>query len=417
MPAAPNVSRIASRVKQAFVRSRRGRPVPHGVKPIEDIVVGDHVWSRTEDSELPVCRPVTRLFRRPRRQVIEVLYVTAARFHRLTATPEHPFWVEGRGWTAARALQAGDRLRTVEGHSIASVLAVEPSPFGFVDVFNFEVDADHNYHVGPAGILVHNSSSKPDARETDALRTIADNARMTRESVRLTHERLDAMQRIRQQADAAAESPGVAPDAAPESRPAPRSTPHFSFFGRGVDHMEFVQRQVASRTAGDLAYRILCAGCGTGEEPYGLAAELAASEPHPVPWRILAVDNSARTLAAARQAVYPAYRALDATPAMRRYLEPATSPAAGSLVVSRDLRQRVRFAQVDLLESAPPGPFDAIFMRNVLIHLPIAERRPVLERLHASLAPGGHLFLGDAEMLKGDAPFAGVQPGIYRRLP
>ena len=65
------------------------------------------------------------------------------------------------------------------------------------------------------------------------------------------------------------------------------------------------------------------------------------------------------------------------------------------------LREAVRFAQANLNDTStlPPGPFDAIFCRNVLIYFDEASRRSAIERLIDRLAPGGHFFVGHAETL------------------
>ncbi len=78
----------------------------------------------------------------------------------IRTTFNHPFYVRGKGWTAAEKLQAGDRLRTHEGNW-ARVEGTEDS--GQVEpVFNLHVEASQTYFVaagedGPA-VLVHNQS-------------------------------------------------------------------------------------------------------------------------------------------------------------------------------------------------------------------------------------------------------------------
>ena len=83
----------------------------------------------------------------------------------IRTTPNHPFYVRGRGFTEAAELCAGDELRTASGGWIAlgSVVGdghVEP-------VYNFQVAGLHTYFVGDsdgaASVLVHNDSGGPPA--------------------------------------------------------------------------------------------------------------------------------------------------------------------------------------------------------------------------------------------------------------
>lgn len=62
-------------------------------------------------------------------------------------------------------------------------------------------------------------------------------------------------------------------------------------------------------------------------------------------------------------------------------------------------------------EPLPDGPFDVIHARAVLQHLP--ERRDVLGKLTAALAPGGVLVLEELEALWGSAVLATPDPRAY----
>ena len=48
-----------------------------------------------------------------------------------------------------------------------------------------------------------------------------------------------------------------------------------------------------------------------------------------------------------------------------------------------------------------PATYDVIFCRNVLMYFSPEQMRAAIGRLAASLAPGGYLFLGHAETLRG----------------
>ena len=64
----------------------------------------------------------------------------------LRTTAEHPFWVRGRGWTAARQLRVGDELRSHDGQWLA-VEGVRDTGRAEV-VVNARVAEYHTYFVG-----------------------------------------------------------------------------------------------------------------------------------------------------------------------------------------------------------------------------------------------------------------------------
>ena len=76
----------------------------------------------------------------------------------ITATLEHPFWVEGWEpsgyWMNAGDLQAGDTLLSADGRRLVVQAAVRSS--GPAMVYNFTVDALHTYTVTELRVVVHN---------------------------------------------------------------------------------------------------------------------------------------------------------------------------------------------------------------------------------------------------------------------
>lgn len=69
------------------------------------------------------------------------------------------------------------------------------------------------------------------------------------------------------------------------------------------------------------------------------------------------------------------------------------------------MRAAVTFEERNLVEEDPlfwqGGAFDAVFCRNVLMYFASEVTRRVIARIAQSLAPGGFLFLGHAETLRG----------------
>ena len=187
-----------------------------GLVPIEQIKVGDMVLSKHESGEgEQTYKPVTRVFEHGPTKVVEVWYVEDA--ERPTyggtvfTTQEHPFWVDGVGWTAARYLVGLPELASVPLHNAKSVtiqgvrhvVATSRPNIGWVcssgniideigiewdfetnalhqkdayleddltysesfhdnpmkvPVWNLEVEDFHTYYVGKHGLWVHNKN-------------------------------------------------------------------------------------------------------------------------------------------------------------------------------------------------------------------------------------------------------------------
>ncbi|MCI0622085.1 MAG: methyltransferase domain-containing protein [Acidobacteria bacterium] len=151
-------------------------------------------------------------------------------------------------------------------------------------------------------------------------------------------------------------------------------------------------------------FRILSAGCASGEEPYSiaiLARESLVAEPA---WEvsIRAVDINPAMLEKAVAARFSAW-ALRETPSdiQCRWFQ-----HQGREVVLHDAaRSLVAFEERNLTEDDPelwqPNAYDAVFCRNVIMYFTPQSARALVARIARSLVPGGYLFLGHAETLRG----------------
>jgi chemotaxis protein methyltransferase CheR len=149
--------------------------------------------------------------------------------------------------------------------------------------------------------------------------------------------------------------------------------------------------------------RLLSAGCASGEEPYTIAIVVRDVLSDPA-WEISirAVDVNPTALERARRAKFTSW-ALRETPP---HVQSKWFRAEGrDFALDRSIHAMVQFEERNLATEDPElwqrGAYDLIFCRNVLMYFTPEMMRDVVARLSRSLAPGGYLFLGHAETLRG----------------
>lgn len=130
-----------------------------GLKPIESLAGGEMVLARDEASGELGYRRVLGTRVTPHQAILRVeAWSPDGRHEVLRTTAEHPFRVKDQGWKAAHLLQAGDVLIDCEDRPFAVECLVREAVFE--TVYNIEVEAFHTYHVGVAGIWVHNTCGR-----------------------------------------------------------------------------------------------------------------------------------------------------------------------------------------------------------------------------------------------------------------
>ena len=151
--------------------------------------------------------------------------------------------------------------------------------------------------------------------------------------------------------------------------------------------------------------RIWSAACSSGQEPYSLAMTLdeyeRANLGKKVSAQIVATDLSPSMLQACKVAEYDSLSIARGLSAERLQLY-FDKTASGHWAVKPAIKNRVEFRALNLLDSyAGLGKFDVVFCRNVLIYFSAEAKKDILTRIHATLKPGGYLFLGASEALNG----------------
>lgn len=128
--------------------------IPGGAhRAIETLVPGDMVLALDPDTGESGPRRVLATKRTEDRALVAVDTMSPWSRDRIRVTPEHPFFVAGKGWTAAGALDPDDRI--VSSHGIVTVASVAELA-EIATVYNLEVEDLHTYFVGGGDALVHN---------------------------------------------------------------------------------------------------------------------------------------------------------------------------------------------------------------------------------------------------------------------
>jgi chemotaxis protein methyltransferase CheR len=134
---------------------------------------------------------------------------------------------------------------------------------------------------------------------------------------------------------------------------------------------------------------------------------------------ILATDISTRVLQKAALGIYPSDMMAPVPPEYRRaFFMRARDARRQEMRVVPELRSKICFMRMNLLEDSYPldRPSDIIFCRNVLIYFDKPTQQRVLDRLCASLRPGGFLFLGHSESIGGHAlPLIQAAPTVFMK--
>lgn len=127
-----------------------------GLKNIEDIQLGDLIWSREEFGDKYAYRPVVATKITEQQALYEVVVQNAqGQMEHYQTTEEHPFHVTDIGWLKASLLEKGMKLLDLQGKPSLEVVS-QQALNKTETVYNFEVEAFHTYHIGEFGVWVHN---------------------------------------------------------------------------------------------------------------------------------------------------------------------------------------------------------------------------------------------------------------------
>lgn len=186
------------------------------------------------------------------------------------------------------------------------------------------------------------------------------------------------------------------------------TTNHTHFFREDhhFDHFKAaVLGELQDRARAGHPVRLWSAGCSSGEEVYSLVMCMLGTSRSEARWatdgdvKLLAIDLSARVVAAARKAVYS-----EATvkPIPEAYRRQWLREEGNDFAVVDDARRFVTARELNLFGEWPMRQqYDVIFCRNVMIYFDDTATSELIARFSRLLRPGGYLYIGHSERLIG----------------
>jgi two-component system CheB/CheR fusion protein len=162
-------------------------------------------------------------------------------------------------------------------------------------------------------------------------------------------------------------------------------------------------------------FRVWVVGCSTGEEAYSLAMvcieTMDVSTPgHGMSLQIFASDISPQAIASARRGQYPLSIEHSVSEArLTRFF----TKHDNHYQIRPFIRDRILFAQHDVILDPPFTRLDLIACRNLLIYFDASLQRRIVPLFHYSLRPNGLLMLGNSETVgRLNHLFAALKPKL-----
>jgi hypothetical protein len=125
-----------------------------GLRPIEEISIGDLVWATNPETSEQELKTVTHLIQGDREY--ELFLITFENGEVITVTADHSFFSEDQ-WINAQVLKVGNRVSVFSDSESSIIVSIEKE-VKEEKVFNLTVDGLHTFYVGEAGYLVHNTN-------------------------------------------------------------------------------------------------------------------------------------------------------------------------------------------------------------------------------------------------------------------
>jgi chemotaxis protein methyltransferase CheR len=180
-----------------------------------------------------------------------------------------------------------------------------------------------------------------------------------------------------------------------------------TYFFRIPDHFRVLREVVLPERirvrSATRQLNILSAGCASGDEPYTVAM-LVKSHAEMAGWQVTirGIDVNPAAIDKGKNGRYSAWSLREIDPAFKeRYF----LPQGREFQLHDSIRSMVSLEEGNLMDAHAPfwkrSAYDVIFFRNAFMYLSPDAGQAVVARMAESLLPGGYLFMGPAESLRG----------------
>lgn len=196
-------------------------------------------------------------------------------------------------------------------------------------------------------------------------------------------------------------------------------TTNETYFFREPRHFDFLTSTILPQvqTSFSQPFRMWSGASSSGEEPYSIAMTLAEYFGLNG-WELIASDISHQMLAKAQSAHYPIARA-EKIPKklLSKYCLKGLGAQEGTFLIARELRDKVQFKEINLVEPFPSiGPFDVIFLRNVMIYFDHPTKCKIMAKMLPMLRSKGYFIVSLSESLNGVTDdLMMISPSIYQK--
>lgn len=173
-------------------------------------------------------------------------------------------------------------------------------------------------------------------------------------------------------------------------------TTNHSFFFRENKSIEHIINQLKEYPKKH--FKIWCAACSTGDEPYTVAVQL---EDLGLSYSILATDISHSVLEVGARGIYKSDKVQKVPlPILHRYFQKGSGKYKDYVKVKKEVQQHITFKKFNLIsDKIPQSDFDAVLCRNVMIYFDNQTSEMVVNKLSQSLVQEGFFAIGNAESL------------------